>query len=444
MSKTEGIAIISSQDIPASFYGSGRLSSKELSDTVRSVLTEVKEKGDTALHQYAQKFDKADPTTFEISQEAMKMAAEKMQQEKPDLYEALCYSRDMALQFAKKQRECFMDFETELAEGVFTGQKNIPVEKAGVYVPGGLFPLLSSVIMGTMPAKAANVQEIILCSPPKLHPTDPYLPWVDEGIMAAAFICGVDHLYACGGSQAIAAMAFGTESIPKVDVIVGPGNRFVSEAKKLVYGEVGIDMLAGPTEVFIIADDSANPEWVAADLLAQAEHAFDSQAILATDSIDLAQKVQAAVKEQLSTLPTQETAQSSIEKYSCIIVCKNLTEAAEIANKKMPEHLELAMDKGVHRDTIEQLVHNYGSLFIGHESAEVFGDYAAGLNHTLPTAGSARFTGGLSVRHFIKTVTTLRVEDNSLGMQKIAKSANELGLKEGLEAHAAAARFRFK
>ena len=203
-------------------------------------------------------------------------------------------------------------------------------------------------------------------------------------------------------------------------------------------------MLAGPTEVFIIADDSANPEWVAADLLAQAEHAFDSQAILATDSIDLAQKVQAAVKEQLSTLPTQETAQSSIEKYSCIIVCKNLTEAAEIANKKMPEHLELAMDKGVHRDTIEQLVHNYGSLFIGHESAEVFGDYAAGLNHTLPTAGSARFTGGLSVRHFIKTVTTLRVEDNSLGMQKIAKSANELGLKEGLEAHAAAARFRFK
>lgn len=444
MSNTTGIAIISSKDIPASFYGSGRLASKELSDTIHNVLNMVKTEGDKALHHFAQKFDKADPATFEVSQEDMQSAAKKMEQENPALYDALCYSRDMALRFAKKQRECFIDFETELEQGVFTGQKNIPVEKAGVYVPGGLFPLLSSVIMGTMPAKAAGVKEIILCSPPKAHPQHPSQPWVDEGIMAAAFLCGVTHLYACGGSQAIAAMAFGTESIPQVDVIVGPGNRFVSEAKKLVYGEVGIDMLAGPTEVFIIADDSANPEWVAADLLAQAEHAFDSQAILATDSLELVQKVQKAVEKQLSTLPTKETAQSSIEKYSAIIVCQDLTEAAEIANKKMPEHLELAMNKGIKRDAIEKLVHNYGSLFIGHESAEVFGDYAAGLNHTLPTAGSARFTGGLSVRHFIKTVTTLRVEDESDGMQKIAKAANELGLKEGLEAHAAAARFRFK
>ena len=260
--------------------------------------------------------------------------------------------------------------------------------------------------------------------------------------MAAAHICGVTRVFATGGAQAIAAMAFGTESIPRADVIVGPGNKFVAEAKKLVYGNVGIDMVAGPTEVFIIADDSANPAWVAADLLAQAEHDVVAQPIMATASAELAQNVAAEIEKQLAVLPTRETAQASIENCGRIILCDNLEQAAEAANRKAPEHLELAMSSGAERDKIALLCRNYGSLFIGHSSAEVFGDYAAGLNHTLPTSGSARFTGGLSVRVFIKTVTTLRTAEGSPGAKKSAEAAGILGDAEGLSAHAKAARIR--
>ena len=254
-------------------------------DIVKDVLNDVKNRGDAALAEYGAKFDVSAPKTLEIPQEELKAAAEKMQRDNPDLYGALTYSHDLALRFAKKQRESFDDFETELEPGVFTGQKNIPVERAGVYVPAGRFPLVSTVVMTITPAVAAGVKEIVLCTPPRVHPADksaaeqaglgvsgkPFVggkPYADEGIMAAAYICGVTKAFACGGSQAIAAMAFGTQSVPRTDVIVGPGNKFVAEAKKLVYGTVGIDMVAGPTEVFIIADKSANPAWVAADLLA--------------------------------------------------------------------------------------------------------------------------------------------------------------------------------
>jgi len=342
---------------------------------------------------------------------------------------------------------------------MFTGQKNIPVDRAGVYVPAGRFPLVSTVVMTITPAEAAGVKEIVLCTPPRVHPEDkkaaeeagtgipgkPFVggkPYADEGIMAAAYICGADKVFACGGSQAIAAMAFGTETVPPTDVIVGPGNKFVAEAKKLVYGTVGIDMVAGPTEVFIIADDSANPAWVASDLLAQAEHDVVAQPVMATDSPKLAQAVAEEIEKQLEVLPTRAVAQESIKNCGRIIVCDNLEQAAELANKKAPEHLELAMDEGKKRDEIAALVHNYGSLFIGHESAEVFGDYAAGLNHTLPTSGSARFTGGLSVRVFLKTVTTLRTIGGSRGATASAEAAGHLGDAEGLAGHAHAARIR--
>ncbi|MBQ7618682.1 MAG: histidinol dehydrogenase, partial [Treponema sp.] len=337
--------------------------------------------------------------------------------------------------------------------------KNIPVDRAGVYVPAGRFPLLSTVIMTVVPAKAAGVGQVIMCTPPRVHPDDlddakaqgtgipgkPFVggrPYADEGIMAAAFICGADKVYACGGSQAIGAMAFGTESIPKADVVVGPGNKFVAEAKRLIYGTVGIDMLAGPTEVFAIADDSANPKWLAADLLAQAEHDVVAQPILATDSEEIAKAVQQEIEEQLKDLPTAETARRSVDTFGKIIVTSSIEEACEIANKKAPEHLELAMDAGEKLEAAKKLVHNYGSLFIGHGSAEVFGDYAAGLNHTLPTSGSARFTGGLSVRAFIKTVTTLRTIEGKEGPLASAKAAGILGDAEGLAAHARAARIR--
>ena len=430
-------------------------------DIVKNVLSDVKNRGDAALAEYGAKFDVSAPSSLEIPQTELKAAAEKLKREKPNLYKAIEYSHELALKFAKKQRESFDDFEIELADGVFTGQKNIPVDRAGVYVPAGRFPLVSTVVMTITPAIAAGVKEVILCTPPRIHPNDkataekqgtgvpgkPIVggkPYADENIMAAAYICGVTKAFACGGAQAIGAMAFGTETIPRTDVIVGPGNKFVAEAKKLVYGTVGIDMVAGPTEVFIIADKSANPAWVAADLLAQAEHDIVAQPVMATDNEELAKAVAEEIEKQLEILPTRETAEQSIKNCGRIILCENLEQAAEAANRKAPEHLELAMEEGAEREKIISLVHNYGSLFIGHGSAEVFGDYAAGLNHTLPTSGSARFTGGLSVRVFLKTVTTLRTIEGSNGALSSAQASGILGDAEGLAGHARAARIRLE
>lgn len=430
-------------------------------EIVKDVLSDVKKRGDKALAEYGAKFDVSAPSSFEIPEAELKAAAEKMQHENPDLYKSLQYSHDLALRFAKKQRESFDDFEVELEDGVFTGQKNIAVDRAGVYVPAGRFPLVSSVVMTITPAVAAGVKEVVLCTPPRVHPADkaaaekqgtgvpgkPFVggkPYADENIMAAAYICGVTKVFACGGSQAIAAMAFGTESIPRTDVIVGPGNKFVAEAKKLVYGTVGIDMIAGPTEVFVIADKTANPAWVAADLLAQAEHDIVAQAVLATDSEELAKAVSEQIEKQLAVLPTKATAEQSLKSFGRIIICENLEQAAECANRKAPEHLELAMEESALRDKLAGIVHNYGSLFIGHGSAEVFGDYAAGLNHTLPTSGSARFTGGLSVRMFLKTVTTLRTIPGSKGAVASATASGFLGDAEGLAGHARAARIRLE
>ncbi|MBO7122164.1 MAG: histidinol dehydrogenase [Treponema sp.] len=451
------IKIVKASELEESFF-EGRDFGESI-DVVKDVLRDVKKMGDKALSDYGAKFDVSAPSHFEIPQNELKAAAEKMRREDPGLYESLCYSRDLAKKFAERQRQSFDEFEIELAPGLFTGQKNIPVDRAGVYVPAGRFPLLSTVIMTVVPAKAAGVGQVVMCTPPRVHPDDledaktqgsgvpgkPFVggkPYADEGIMAAACICGADKVYACGGSQAIGAMAFGTESIPKADVVVGPGNKFVAEAKRLVYGTVGIDMLAGPTEVFAIADESANPKWLAADLLAQAEHDVVAQPLLATDSEELAKAVQQEIEEQLKDLPTAETARKSVDTYGKIIVTSSIEEACEIANKKAPEHLELAMDEGANLETAKKLVHNYGSLFIGHGSAEVFGDYAAGLNHTLPTSGSAKFTGGLSVRAFIKTVTTLRTIEGKEGALASAKAAGILGDAEGLAAHARAARIR--
>ncbi|MCR5495792.1 MAG: histidinol dehydrogenase [Treponema sp.] len=428
-------------------------------ETVNAVIADVVENGDSALKKYGEKFDVSAPADFLISEEELKAAAEKLKAEKPETYDAICYSHDLALKFALRQKKSFDDFEIELTPGLFTGQKTIPVQKAGVYVPAGRFPLVSTVIMTVTPAQAAGVDEIVLCTPPRVHPDDkaaaekaglglPGKPFVggkayaDEGIMAAAYICGVKKCYACGGSQAIAAMAYGTESIPAVDVIVGPGNKFVAAAKKEVYGKVGIDMVAGPTEVFIIADESAKAEWLAADLLAQAEHDIVAQPVMVTKSKALAEKVSQEIEKQLKTLPTAETARQSIDNCGRIIIVDSMEMAADFANRKAPEHLELAMEEGEERNKVASLVRNYGSLFIGHYAAEVFGDYAAGLNHTLPTSGSARYTGGLSVRVFLKTVTTLRAEEGSQGMQASAIAAGNLGDAEGLAAHARAARIR--
>lgn len=451
------IKIIKSDELEAEWF-SGR-NFIDTNEVVHNVISDVIENGDAALRKYGEQFDVSAPKTLLIPEIELKTAAENLKKHSPKIYDAICYSYELAYKFALKQKESFNDFEVELTPGMFTGQKTIPVERAGVYVPAGRFPLVSTVVMTVTPAVAAGVDEIILCTPPRIHPDEKLLaekegvgifgkpfiggkPYADEGIMAAAYICGVKKCYACGGSQAIAAMAYGTESIPSVDVIVGPGNKFVAAAKKMVFGKVGIDMVAGPTEVFVIADKSADPEWVAADLLAQAEHDVVAQPVMATDDANFAQKVSDEIEKQLSILSTSSTARTSIDNYGRIILCKSLVEAAEIANKKAPEHLELAMMEGALRNNVENIVRNYGSLFIGHYAAEVFGDYAAGLNHTLPTSGAARYTGGLSVRVFLKTVTTLRAEKGSEGMKKSADAAGFLGDAEGLVAHAKAARIR--
>lgn len=437
------IRIQKSSEVEKAFFKPRTMAGAET--FVRAVIEDVRHRDDEALHYYAAKFDAANPAAFEIPSDTLKACAEKMQKEKSALYDALCRSRDLVMKFANRQRKSFDDFEIEIDSGLFTGQKNIPVERAGVYVPAGRFPLVSTVIMTVIPALAAGVSEVILCTPPRAAPNrakDGGDPYADENIMAAAYLCGAHRVFAVGGAQAIAAMAYSTQSIPRCDVIVGPGNKFVAEAKRQVYGTVGIDMIAGPTEVFIIADKTANPAWVAADLLAQAEHDVIAQSTLATDDPSLADAVAKEMEKQLAALPTRSIADASVNDCGRIIITKSLAEAAEIANRKAPEHLEIAMNAGAARDEVAALLHNYGSLFIGHEAAEVLGDYAAGLNHTLPTSGSAHYTGGLSVRMFIKTVTTLRAKRGSSGLEKSAAAANQLGEAEGLAGHAKSAALR--
>ena len=445
------MTLIKADALDPSFFAP-RTFASDVRSAVQHILDEVKQNGDAALHEFAKKFDRADPDSFEIPYADLKECENNLRKNKTSVYDALCRSRDLALKFAYKQKECFTDFEIELTDGLFTGQKNIPVERAGLYVPAGSFPLLSSVVMTSSPAKAAGCKEIILCTPPKAGSktgrSEKRTPWADEGILAAASICSVGRVFAVGGAQAIAAMAYGTQSVPRCDVIAGPGNKYVAEAKRLITGDAGIDLVAGPTEVFIIADKDAKAEWVAADLLAQAEHDADAQAVLATPSKAFAEKVNKALEKRLALLPTAQTAAESIKRHGLIIITDSLEQAADIANRKAPEHLELALNEGKKRDEIAALLHNYGSLFIGCFAAEVLGDYAAGLNHTLPTSGSARFTGGLSVRHFLKTATTLRTAENKTelpkGVKDSFKAAFELGKAEGLYAHARAADVRLQ
>lgn len=430
-------------------------------EVVASVLEEVLTKGDAALRIYGNKFDVSVPKTFEVPQEELKQAAENLKIQKRDVYDAIVYSHELALQFATLQRKSMVDFKEEIAPGIIAGQKQIPVSSAGCYVPAGRFPLVSSVIMTVTPAVAAGVENIILCTPPRVHPDDKIeagksgsgihgkafnggKPYADEAIMAAAYICGVNHLYAVGGSQAIGAMAYGTESIPKVDVIVGPGNKFVASAKKAVYGTVGIDMVAGPTEVVIMADSKSKPEWVAADMLAQAEHDVVAQAVLITDSQDLANKVSEQIEIQLEKLTTKAIARQSIDNFGRIIVVDSLLDGVELVNKKAPEHLELSVSDSSEIKKLQAKLKNYGSLFIGEGSAEVFGDYAAGINHTLPTVGAAKYTGGLSVRMFLKTVTNLEVDIRKNGAVKSGVAASVLGDAEGLNGHSNAAKIRFE
>lgn len=399
---------------------------------VREVIAAVRLEGDRAIRRFASRWDRSSPEGLEVPLSVAEAELDRLRTENADLARALEYSRENIRRFAQLQQDQIKDFEVEIDGGLFTGQRVVPVQRAAVYVPAGRFPLVSTVLMGLVPATVAGVAETILFSPPLADG----LP--DRRILATAVLAGVHRIFAVGGAQAIAAAALGTESIPRSDVVVGPGNRFVAAAKRLLYGTVGIDFVAGPTDVLVIADGSASPDLVAADLLAQAEHDAEARARALVPNREFAQRLAAALERRLSDLPTAEIARSSLDAGGVAIVYGEPGEARKIADTVAPEHLELQVADA---ESWVPFLRNYGSLFIGSRSAEALGDYSAGINHTLPTSGTARFTGGLSVRHFIKILTTLRCTEGE-GFIRAREAAVALAQAEGLAAHGQSARAR--
>ncbi|MDR2783499.1 MAG: histidinol dehydrogenase [Treponema sp.] len=411
--------------------------------SVRRIIDEVRQRGDAAAREWTLRFDHTALKRFEVADDAIEAAFERLHATDTELAAALKMARDNIHRFALEQRKQFFDFECEIARGVIAGQRVIPAQKAAIYAPAGRFPLISSVLMGVVPALAAGVEEVFVASPPD----GSGLP--DWRILAAVRIAGDARAtgiraFAIGGAQAIAAFAFGTETIPRADVIVGPGNRYVAAAKRLLFGEAGIDFVAGPTDVLVIAGPDADPDIIAADMVAQAEHDPDARARVLAPDAGLAGRIMQAVEKRLAALTTGETAsvvaRTSLDGGGLIITYADEHEAARIANIIAPEHLELQCGDEANERLLPQL-RNYGSLFIGEKAAEVLGDYSAGTNHTLPTYGCARFTGGLSVRHFLKTVTTLHCTEGA-GYEPVVKAAETIARAEGLAGHAESAKMR--
>jgi histidinol dehydrogenase len=406
---------------------------------VKGIIAAVRLEGDAAVRRFASRFDRSSPARFEVPLTAAEQALDELRANDAELTAALELAADHIRRFSLKQKEQLADFEYEMEQGLITGQRVIPVERAAIYVPAGRFPLFSTVLMGLIPAFCAGVGDIILASPP----LEDGLP--GRKILAAAGIAAEIaannnslRIFALGGAQAVAALALGTETVPRVDVIAGPGNKYVAAAKRLLFGEAGIDFVAGPTDVLIIADGSVPVDITAADMLAQAEHDPDARARALVPNRELAERLIAALELRLQTLPTAALARSSLDAGGLVIVYQNRAEAIRISNSIAPEHLELQLADAA---SWIPALKNYGSLFIGGLSAEVLGDYSAGINHTLPTSGSARFTGGLSVRHFLKTLTTLRCE-NGEGFERARRAAECIARAEGLAGHAESAAAR--
>ena len=400
----------------------------EVGGIVSEIINNVKANGDKALSEYLEKFDKVKLTDFKVSEEEITSALNKVE---PEFLEILKEAESNIRAFHEKQvRQGFM---MTAKNGVILGQRVVPIEKVGIYVPGGTAAYPSTVLMDAVPAKIAGVSEVIMVTPPnKAGEINPY-------ILAAANIAGVTAIYKLGGAQAVAALAYGTESVPKVDKIVGPGNAFVAEAKKQVFGQVGIDMIAGPSEVLVLADGKSNPKFVAADLLSQAEHDKNASCVLITESEKLAKEVQKEIENQLSCLLREEIARDSIDNNGKIIICKDLIQGIDIANRIAPEHMEVCVDEPFN---YLGLIKNAGSVFLGRYNAEPTGDYFAGPNHTLPTSGTARFYSPLSVEDFVKNIQYSYYTEEALktDYKKISYFAN----KEGLTAHARAVDIRFE
>lgn len=393
---------------------------------VADIIANVRENGDKALFEYTAKFDKAELTSLQVSPEEIDEA---LSQTEPEFLEILAEAAENIRAFHECQKR--NSFILNNKKGIVMGQKIIPVDKAGLYVPGGTAAYPSTVLMDAIPAKIAGVEEVVMVTPPGADGK------VNPAILAAAHTAGVDRIFKVGGAQAIAALAYGTESIPKVDKIVGPGNAFVAEAKKQVFGLVSIDMIAGPSEILIVADGKTNPRYAAADLLSQAEHDKMASAVLVTDSEELAKAVSEELEKQIPLLERSEIARASIDDNGKIIVADTLDVVIEISNEIAPEHLELCVDNPF--DYLDSIRHA-GSIFMGRNCPEALGDYFAGPNHTLPTSGTAKFSSPLGVDDFIKkTQYTYFTED---ALASVAHKVELFAKKEGLTAHAKSAVIR--
>ena len=394
---------------------------RKLQDTVRSMLDRIANERDAAIRHYARELDKWERDDFRVTpDEIRKVSAQLPETFKQDFE----YCRKQVMEFAKRQLETLAPLETEIAPGVILGHKHIPVSAAGCYVPGGKYPLISSAIMSVGTARVAGVQRIVACAPPRdangMYPHTLY----------ALHASGADEIYHLGGVQAFAAMAYGRLGMPAVDIVTGAGNAYVAEAKRQLFGTVGIDLLAGPTEILIIADDSADPALVATDLLGQAEHGPDSPAWLVTTSRKVGEEVMKEIERQLPALPTRSIAEVAWRDHGEVVVARDDDEAIAISDRYAPEHLEVQTRRN---DYYLERLRNYGSLFVGEESTVAYGDKGVGTNHTLPTAGAGRYTGGLWVGKFIKTVTYQRLTPEA--SRHIAPIVSRICEAEGMMAH---------
>ena len=398
---------------------------RKVTSAVTDILNNVKQNGDDAVREYTLKFDGHMPSKFEISREEIDSSPDKCDR---DFILALYKAADNIRDFHARQKQ--QSWLEPKQNGVILGQRIRGLKRVGVYVPGGTAAYPSSVLMNVIPAKIAGVKEIVMVTPPQKDGT------ANPDILAAAKIAGVDRVFLMGGAQAVAALAYGTQSVPKVDKIVGPGNIFVATAKKLLYGTVDIDMIAGPSEILIVADKSANPKFLAADLMSQAEH--DKSAILLTTSEETANETAKELSRQMQTLERRDIIEQSLNDFGAIIVCKDISEAVDFANELAPEHLELAVE-----NPMEYIgrVDNAGSVFLGHYSPEPLGDYFAGPNHVLPTSGTARFFSPLSVDSFIKKSSFIYYTEPALSEAK--DDIIKLAETEGLTAHANSIKVRF-
>ncbi|MCO7993009.1 histidinol dehydrogenase [Enterobacter hormaechei] len=399
---------------------------RSLTEKVSAIIERVKTEGDTALRAFSQQFDHVVPAQFEVSEQEIAEALEGMDaQTRRDSEFAINQVR----RFAQAQLATMLPLEVETLPGVHLGHRIIPVQTVGCYVPGGRYPILSAPVMSIVPATVAGCEQIIACLPPGAHPA----------MIAVCHLAGAHRIFKVGGAQAIAAMAWGTESIPSVDKIVGPGNAFVNEAKRQVFGRVGIDALAGPSEIFTIADDSADPRILAADMLAQAEHDIHTRVGLATTRRDIAERTLAEVERQLASLPTAATAGEAWRRQGEIVLCEDEAQLIAFADHMATEHLQVHT-RDPHATAAK--IRNYGSLFIGQNASVVFSDKCCGTNHTLPTMAAARYTGGLWVGAYVKICTHQWIDEQ--GIPAIAQPAIRQSRTEGMQGHRRAAEIRLR